>query len=289
MKQVLATGATGLVGSKFVELYQDTYDVANLDLTTGVDITDYKSVDRFLTAHPAPALIHLAAFTDTKRAQAEDGDKNGLCYRVNVEGTKNIARACREHGIHLVHVSTDFVFDGTKKEPYTESDPVHPLDWYGQTKAMAEEVVQDGGGDWTIVRLAYPYRDPHALKPDLVQKIRQGLQAGTLPPQFTDSTITPTYVNDLARGFAKSVEDKPSGIYHLVGSTSLSPYALARKVAAAYGLDPDLVKKGSLAEYLQSSDHPVARHMALSNTKAREELGLTFATIEQGLAAVSLS
>lgn len=286
---LLATGATGLVGSKFVELYQDTYQVSNLDLATGVDITNYQSVVKFITAHPAPALIHLAAFTDTTRAQKEAGDKHGLCYRVNVEGTKNIARACHKHSIHLVHVSTDFVFDGANPPAggYTEDDPINPLDWYGETKAQAESVVKESRGSWTIVRLAYPYRDPHALKPDLVQKIRQGLQSGTLPPQFTDSTITPTFVDDLARGFAKIVTDKPQGIYHLVGSTSLSPYQLARQVASAYNLDPDQVQQGSLTDYLKNTPRPFARHLAVSNAKAARELGLSFATIEEGLAAVS--
>jgi len=88
--KVLATGATGLVGSRFVEMFADDYEVANMDLTTGVDITDKTSIDKFVAANPADVLIHLAAFTDTNRAAAESGDKSGLCYQVN--GGKKPAR-----------------------------------------------------------------------------------------------------------------------------------------------------------------------------------------------------
>jgi dTDP-4-dehydrorhamnose reductase len=286
-RSVLATGATGLVGSRFVELYEAEYDVANMDLTTGVDITDRESIRQFVADHPSETLIHLAAFTDTNAAFAQTGDKSGLCYRVNVEGTENIAAACREAGIHLIHVSTDFVFDGTKDTPYTEDDPRSPIEWYGKTKAMAEEVVEESGVGYTIVRIAYPYRQEFAAKPDLIKKIRTGLEAGHLYPQFSDSTITPTYVDDIARGFAKLVEDKSHGLYHFVGSTSLSPYELARQIATAFGFDPNVVKKGSLTEYLQTASRPFARHVAMSNSKAQKDLGLTFATLAEGLAAVS--
>lgn len=284
---LLMSGASGLVGSRFVELYQDIYEIYNLDLTNQVDITSLESVRQFVTAHPATHLIHLAAFTDTTRAQAEAGDKTGLCYRVNVVGTENITRVCREQGIHLIHISTDFVFDGTKPAPYVEGDPRHPLDWYGETKAQAEAVVEQGGGDYTIVRLAYPYRREFALKPDLVTKLRSKLADNSLPPQFTDTVITPTFVDDLARGFDTCIKQSPKGIYHFVGSTSLSPYELAVKVAKTFGFDPALVKQGTLTEYLKNNPRPFARNSALSNHKAVTELGLTFADIDAGLAALT--
>src|SRR3989339_237432 len=109
---IILTGATGLVGSRFVELYSKEYEISNLDLATGVDITNLAQVKQFIASHPAEALIHLAAFTDTTRAEAESGDKNGVCYKVNVTGTENITKVCHEQGIHLIHISTDFVFDG---------------------------------------------------------------------------------------------------------------------------------------------------------------------------------
>jgi dTDP-4-dehydrorhamnose reductase len=286
-QQILATGATGLVGSRFVEMFKDEYEVINMDLTTGVDITRPETFAPFIAEHPdSRVLIHLAAFTDMNQAFAQAGDKTGACYRVNVEGTRNIAQVCKEHGIHLIHVSTDFIFDGTKDTPYLEDDVVSPLEWYGQTKAMAEDVVRASGASYTIVRIAYPYRANFELKPDLVKKIRAGLESGKLYPQFTDTVITPTFIDDIARAFAKIIELKPRGILHVVGSTALSPFVLAQKVASAYGFDPLVVKDGSLAEYLKTAARPYARTVYMSNAKASEVLGIHFATIDEGLAEI---
>jgi dTDP-4-dehydrorhamnose reductase len=228
----------------------------------------------------------LAAFTDTNKAFAETGDKNGICYKVNVDGTKNIADICKERGIYLIHVSTDFIFDGKKETPYTEDDLATPIEWYGETKAISEKVVMDSGVSYSIVRLSYPYRATYDLKPDLIKKIRAGLESGKLYPQFTDTIITPTFIDDIARAFDKLIELKPKGIFHTVGSDALSPFELARKVAVVYGFDPNVVKEGSLTEYLKTAARPFARTVKMSNQKASTELGLQFATIDEGLSEI---
>lgn len=285
MQTILATGATGLVGSRFVEMFKDKYNVVNMDLTTGVDITKVETFAPFIDAHPdAKFLIHLAAFTDTNKSFEQKGDKNRICYQVNVEGTRNIAAICKEHGIHLIHVSTDFVFDGKQKTPYLEESPLSPIEWYGETKAMAEQVVKNSGASYTILRLSYPYRATHDLKPDLIKKIRAGLESGKLYPQFSDTIITPTLIDDIARAFDKIIELKPSGTLHITGSTSLSPFELAKKVATTYGFDSGVVKEGSLTEYLKTSARPYARTVAMSNQKATNVLGLHFASIDEGIA-----
>lgn len=284
MQKIILTGATGLVGSRFVELYGSEFEIFNLDLATGVDITNLEQVEEFVKTHPASALIHLAAFTDTAKAEAELGDKEGICYRVNVLGTKNIAETCHKYNIHLIHISTDFVFDGTKDSPYVENDPVSPLGWYGTTKAMAETVVKEVGGTYAIARLSYPYRANFDLKPDLIVKLRRGIESGALPPQFSDTQITPTFVDDIAKGFAIIATNHISGIYHLVGNTSLSPYELAQKVATIYGFDPSRVKEGNLTEYLKTNPRPFARYGRMSNEHTSKALGITFHTIDSGLA-----
>lgn len=285
MQKILTTGATGLVGSRFVEMFSGKYEVINMDLTTGVDITRVETFTPFISKHPeAKFLIHLAAFTDTNKSFEQKGDKNGICYQVNVEGTRNIAAVCKEHEIHLIHVSTDFVFDGKQETPYLEVSPLSPIEWYGETKAIAEKVVIDSGVSYTILRLSYPYRANFETKPDLIKKIRTGLESGKLYPQFSDSLITPTFIDDIARAFDKIVELKPQGIFHVVGSDAVSPYQLAQKVAIAYGFDPSVVKEGSLTEYLKTAARPFARKVAMSNVKATQVLGLHFATIDEGLA-----
>ena len=170
--KILTTGATGLIGSRFVEMFSDKYNIINMDLTTGVDITKVETFKPFFDVHSdAKALIHLAAFTDTGKAFAETGDKNSICYQVNVEGTKNIANICNERGIHLIHVSTDFVFNGEQDTSYLEESPLSPIEWYGETKAIAEGVVKDSGVAYSIIRLSYPYRANFEAKPDLIKKL----------------------------------------------------------------------------------------------------------------------
>lgn len=283
VQTILATGASGLVGSRFGELFPDKYQVASMDLDSGVNITDKPSIERFVADNPSPVLIHLAAFTNTNDAFKDAGNTSGVCYRVNVEGTRNIAEVARANNMYLIHISTDFVFDGTNRTAYTEEDTPSPIEWYGETKAMAEDEVRKSGVKYAIVRLAYPYRAKFAAKPDLIMKIRTGLESGTLYPQFTDTVITPTFIDDIARGFDALITAKPEGIYHFTGSSALSPYELARKVATAYGFDPGMVKEGTLTEYLKTNPRPFARYAAISNAKATKDLGLHFADIDEGL------
>lgn len=283
---IILTGATGLVGSRFVELYSDQFEIHNLDLATGVDITDPAAVEAFITAHPATSLIHLAAFTDTTKAESEAGNSEGICYRVNVVGTENIARSCQSHGIFMIHISTDFVFDGSKIEPYLESDPRSPLGWYGTTKALAEAAVEKSGAKYAIARISYPYRANFANKPDIIQKIIDGLKSKNLSPRFSDTTITPTFVDDIARGFASLIESQSPGIYHLVGDTSLSPYELATAVARAYGYDEKLVVPSKLSDYELTHPKSFMRNGSMSNQNTKAKLHIKLSTLVEGLRAI---
>ena len=286
---LLTTGLTGLVGSHFAEKFQSKYDFFNLDLATGVDITDPQKVEAFITSHPAPVLIHFAAFTNVNEAFKQTDDKSGICYRVNVEGTKNIVNSCKKHGIHLVHISTDFVFAGNKQEPYTEQDPRHPIEWYGQTKAWAEEIVENELFSYTILRIGYPFRAYYEAKPDIVHKILAGLKSGNLYPQFSDMVITPTPIHTFSQILDRVVAQKPQGIFHAHGSTALSPYQLARLVAKIFGYDPDQVKEGSLQEFLKTTNRPYQQYLHMDNSKIQKTLDITIPTIDQSLEEIKVN
>src|SRR3989338_11594765 len=122
MQPLLVTGLTGLVASRFQELYSQDFDFTNIDLATGIDITDQAAVSQVMAQSAATACIHFAAFTNVDAAQAQNRDKSGPGYRVNVLGTKNIAQACAKNNKYLVHISTNFVFDGANPPAggYTE-------------------------------------------------------------------------------------------------------------------------------------------------------------------------
>lgn len=280
---IITTGLTGLVGSRIPELIGNKYEFFNMDLTTGVDITDKAKIAEFISGHKANTLIHLAAFTNVNEAYNQRNDKSGICYKVNVEGTKNIAELCRENNIYLIHISTDFVFSGSKEESYTETDPRDPIEWYGETKALAEEVVEKTLSHYSILRIGFPFRAKFEAKPDIVAKTLQGLRAGTLYPQFSDMIITPTFIDDFARALNIVIQKQPEGIFHLNGSTSLSPFELAKKIATVFDLNPNSVKEGSLAEFLKTTDRPYQKTLRISNAKAKTELGVKLSDIDQAL------
>lgn len=284
---LLGTGLDGLVGSRFTELYGEQHAITNLSLHTGVDITKQQAVEKAITSNPAEVVIHAAAFTDVKAAFEQKDDTKGLAYQVNVEGTKNVAAACNKTGKHLIHISTDYVFDGQNTDPYTEEDRPDPIEWYGETKWMAEQAVAASGADFTIARIAFPYRAKFDTKPDILAKTLSGLKDGSLYPQFADTLITPTFIDDIAHVLELLIKQKPSGVWHVTGSSPVSNYEFARTVAEVFNLDPTQVKSGSLQEYLKANpDRPYHQRLAISNHKLASKLNYDMSTLTEGLSAI---
>ena len=282
---IVSTGLTSMVGSRFVELYQNEFSFTNLDLATGVDITNEELVKEKIGESSGEVVIHFAGFTDVNAAHEQNGDKKGLCYRLNVLGTRYVAQSCKERGKFLIHISTDFVFDGENPPAggYTENDSPHPIEWYGQTKLWAEEEVKKSGARHVIARLTYPYRAHFPQKLDLVRSILKKLQEGNLYPMFTDHIITPAFIDDVAHAFKIFIDKRPTGIFHVVGSSHVSDYELATKIAEVFKLDKSQIKKGSLKEFLKTAKRPYQKNLSTSNAKLKKELGISMSTIEKGL------
>jgi len=284
--KIIGTGLSGLVGSRIVELLSDKYNFVDFSLDSGVDITD-KSLLRkaFQENKEAQVVLHLAAFTDVNKAWEQRGDKNGLCYKVNVIGTRNIAELCAKYDKYLIHISTDFVFDG-KNPPtggYTEEDKPNPIEWYGETKYWAEKEVEKSQVKHCIARIAFPFRTNFPKKLDLVRKIIKGLKENSLPPMFADQIITPTFIDDIAHALGSLINRSAQGIYHLVGSTSLSPFELAVQIAEVFGFNKRTIKKASLEEYFEKGGRPRQKNLALSNKKLKKELRVEMKRLPEAL------
>ncbi|MBI4035137.1 MAG: sugar nucleotide-binding protein [Candidatus Chisholmbacteria bacterium] len=277
-----------MVGSRFVEIYQNEFEFTNIDLATGIDITDTTVVNQALVHSHSSVCLHFAAFTDVNAAHQQQGDKSGSCYRINVLGTQNIAQACAATDTYLIHISTDFVFDGTRPPAggYTEIDPPHPIEWYGQTKLWAEEEVQKSGANFCIARITYPFRAHFPPKLDSVRSIISKLKSKTLPPMFTDHILTPTFIDDIAQALKVIIDQKPTGIFHVVGSTNLSDYDLAIKVAQTFDLDASQIKPGNLADYLKANPRPYQKNLTTSNAKLRRDLRVTMSPLPAALLAM---
>lgn len=278
-KNIIVTGLSGLVGSALRREIEkgggaESADLFEIGLETGVDLTDTDQTERaFDSAGPARAAIHLAAFTDVSAAWDQHGDRESLCWRVNVEGTANVARACASRGIHLIHISTDFVFDGASDETLTEASEPNPIEWYGETKFESEGRVReassnDAGAAWTIIRIGFPYAAGPAPKADLIRKIHARLAGGEAAHLFDDQIITPTLTDDIGAALALLAEERPAGeLFHICGSTSLSPFELGGKIAETFGFDAALVQANSLSEYMKQDPRPRQRCLRVSNAK----------------------
>ncbi len=292
MKPVIAvTGGSGLVGSWFVQAFSSAYTFVLLDLNdpqTPVDITNEQQVFDVFTTHSPQAVIHFAAYTDANGAWKQTGDINGIAYKVNVEGTKNICNAAEKVNAQCIHISTAYVFDGKKETPYVETDTPHPIEWYGQTKLLAEEYVSQLTTDWTILRIDHPFRPDSFIKEDAVHKILSGLKAGTLYPQFSDHWFGPTYIPDFAKVLDWVVRTRATGIFHATNGESWSDYAFAQQIAERVGIDQSIVKSGSLDEYLRTSTRPYQKNTALSTDKLQAVLDFKLRTFKSCLAELQV-
>jgi dTDP-4-dehydrorhamnose reductase len=287
MKKIIGTGLTGLIGSRIVELLKDKFEFVDFSLDTGVNILDTANLSTaFELNKDAFAILHLAAFTDTNGAWEQRGDKSGLCYQLNVEGTRNILNLAQKYNQYLIYISTDFVFDGTKTTPYLETDIPNPIEWYGETKYLGEKVILDSGyANYNISRITYPYRANFEIKADIVKKVLTKLKNNEPVKMFSDQICTYTFIDDIVNALNYFLNNKTAGTYHLVGSSSHSPYDMCLKVAEVFGLDKNLISASSLEEYIKSQpsgSRPWQKTLITSNQKVID-LGLKFKTLVEGL------
>jgi dTDP-4-dehydrorhamnose reductase len=232
-KRILVTGATGLVGSRFIELYPDPEEL-HAPQEIEVDITDTSSLKALFSSYQFEAVIHFAAFTDVSVAEHEHGNKTGDTWIVNVEGTKNIVDALAESSTKCIYLSTDMVFPGTvdNKGPYTETQMPElnekNLNWYGYTKAVAEQYVREQLPETGyIVRINNPVRSNFEKKLDYLRKLGHLYSIGKLYPLFNDQYIGLSYIDDIARGITSIIKKNITpGTYHISSNDTKSPYEI---------------------------------------------------------------
>lgn len=282
---ILGTGLSGLVGSRIVELLAQAHTFVDLSLTTGVDITDHGAVESRVRASDAPWVFHFAALTDVDGAENERGDKSGAFWRVNVLATEAIVDACRKTGKKLLYLSSDYVFDGAESA-YSETSTPNPQGWYGVTKYEGEKRVTALGDAGCVVRIANPYRLKHELKADFVHRIVSRLQEGLPVSAPDDQTFVPTWVDDVARALEILVQaPRAHGIFHVVGSQKLSPFAAAQLIAGAYGFDEQSIEKTTFQKFF-ASRAPRPFHGAMRSDRI-SELGIKMSDFASGIAAVA--
>lgn len=226
MTTVLVTGANGQLGksihriaSNYPELKFVFTDVADLD------ITNSEAVDAFFQYNKTTYCINCAAYTAVDKAE-EEVDK---AFLINATAVKNLAESCRNSGTVLIHVSTDFVFDGTKETPYTEEDTPNPLSVYGKSKLKGEAYIQEIWDKHFIVRTSWLYSE---YGNNFVKTMLRLAETRDEISVVNDQIGSPTYAGDLA-SFLLEIIDKSSkdyGLYHYSNEGSISWYDFAVEI-----------------------------------------------------------
>jgi dTDP-4-dehydrorhamnose reductase len=219
---ILIVGARGMLGSDLMETINHTLQVIGVDIEE-CDITDQKATRDTLVRMKPSWVINAAAYTQVDQCET-DSEK---AYKVNAEGVSNLALACKEINTKLLHVSTDYVFDGKTKKPYREENPVNPLSVYGNSKCRGETAVQDLLDDFIIVRTGSLYGKRGVNFVNTIVKMAQERDELRV---VNDQWMSPTCTVDLSEAIATLVQLSSRGIFHIVNSGFCTWYEFACKI-----------------------------------------------------------
>jgi len=229
---VLLLGAGGMLGTALVAALEARGEEYRA-LTRGeLDITNSKEAAATITdlaKADGRVVINAAAYTDVEGAE----DAEAEVFRVNAQAPGMLAAAARKSGLRFVHISTDFVFDGTKSEPYVEDDRPNPLSAYGRTKLAGERAVLEAAPDALMVRTSWVY-GPGGM--NFPRKILQSAIEGNELRVVADEVGSPTYTPDLAQGILQLLTGDARGVFHLANQGSCSRFEMAQAVVEAAGL-----------------------------------------------------
>uniref|UniRef100_UPI0040273EBF dTDP-4-dehydrorhamnose reductase n=1 Tax=Candidatus Scatousia sp. TaxID=3085663 RepID=UPI0040273EBF len=253
--KILVTGAKGMLGQDLCPILEDVGAfVIETDVDT-LDITKGDAVEQALTDIHPDMVIHCAAYTNVDKAEEE----LETAKLINVTGTENIAKICGKLDIPLVYISTDYVFDGTKTEPYAPDDTTNPLNNYGLTKLQGEEAVKKYCEKYYIARTSWLYG--HYGK-NFVETMISLADKDEL--KVVDDQIgCPTWTVELANGILKLLS-KPYGTYHVCGSGTTSWYGFAQEIFKQTGLNVNL-KPCTTEEFPRPAKRPQYSVMANEN------------------------
>ncbi|OOC13809.1 dTDP-4-dehydrorhamnose reductase [Dickeya dadantii] len=226
--KVLLTGANGQLGRCFQDRLPDGWSVLATD-TDSLDITDEAQVQATVKSWQPDAIVNAAAYTAVDKAESEPA----LAARINVAGPEYLARAARQLGARFIHVSTDYVFDGTSTRPYSETDATHPLGVYGQTKLDGERAVLKVNPAAQIVRTAWVFSE---YGNNFVKTmLRLGRERDTLGV-VADQRGCPTYAGDIASAIITLLQQQAdAGLYHFCGDEEVSWHDFASAIFAIAG------------------------------------------------------
>jgi dTDP-4-dehydrorhamnose reductase len=284
--KLLITGASGLYGSKLAELST----ARNYEVYSGYsrdqpaygtpiqfDVSDKNLVEEVFKKVNAEVVVHAAALTDVDKCEIN----KELAWKINVEGTRNIAEAVKTSRAFLIYISTDYVFNGETGR-YKETDRRDPINYYGLTKLKAEDLVKDLIDEYCIARPSVIYGStPAAGKVNFALWVLNKLKRNEQARVVTDQWNSPTLNTNMAGMTLEIIERKLTGTFHLSGATRISRYDFAKQIAENFNLDSNMISPTTSAEFSWTAKRP--KDSSLDAAKAQQTLKNTPLQIKQAL------
>lgn len=293
-QRILLTGSNGLLGQKIIPLLSDHSDTTLLATSRGpnrhqseigyryapLDLTDAAAVQQIVADFQPTAIIHTAAQT---QVDACEDDREG-CDAINIGAVETLCDVCQQGNIRMVHISTDFVFDGADG-PYSEEDVPNPVNYYGQSKLRAEQVIRERGLNHAILRTVLLYGiTPAMSRSNIVLWAKKSLEEGKPIRVVTDQFRTPTLAEDLATASMTAALGEAQGIFHISGAEFLGVHEIAYRIADFWKLDKGLITEVDSSTLSQRAKRPPRTGFIID--KARRDLAYQPHRFEEGLALV---
>ena len=286
--RIIITGANGMLGQRAVEYYSSKENVellaTSVEDKSVIDSVDYISCDiksrdkikKVIYDYCPDFIVHTAAFTNVDLSEKMRED----AWKINVKGVEYIAEAARAIDAQIIHISTDYIFDG-KNGPYHENDLPNPIGYYGRTKLASENALKISGTLFTILRTNVLYGFARNSRPDFVRWVINSLTKKERIRIVKDQINNPTFIDDLVQAINKIIEFKRTGIYNIGGKEFLSRLEFTNRIAAYFKLDRNLITPITTEELNQPARRPLKS--GLWTLKAETELGYKPHSISESL------
>lgn len=294
-KKILLTGANGLLGQKLVSLISG--DPKYILVATGrgsdrnpanagyiyrtMDITDRDQVLNVVSSEKPDYIIHTAAMTNVDQCEQE----KEACWKNNVEAVRYLTEAAEHNDTFLLHLSTDFIFDGADG-PYDEEAVANPVSYYGESKLEAEKILMGSRVRWAIARTVLVYGIAHDMsRSNIILWVKKSLEDHKNIQVVNDQWRSPTLAEDLAMGCFLIVKNEAQGVFNISGKEVLTPYEMAIKTADYFKLNKSLITETDGSKFKQVAKRPPRTGFNID--KAKKVLGYNPKSFDEGIATLA--
>ena len=277
MKRILVTGANGLLGQNMVQLFDGKFELFASGIEKQfvldekkfnykvLDITDLDHCKEIVDDIKPDIIINTASMTNVDECEIE----KEMCWNINVKGVENLAKAAKRKMTFIIHISTDYIFDGDDG-PYSEDDRPNPIGYYGKSKLASENAIRMVGIPYAIIRTSVLFGLGINVKKNFFLWLNNNLKQRRKVNIVTDQYNTPTLVNDLSDGILKLIQKSAYGVFNMSGKEYINRFDFAVSLANVFGYDKKLINPIKTESLKQKANRPMKGGLVID--KAIEEI-----------------